>query len=252
MTQNPKPLVIVTGGSRGIGAAVCRKAVSEGYCVVFSYLENQSRAEALQQELKDNGADCLAVQSDVADEAAVIQLFDTAVSTFGTLKALVNNAGILETQMPLLEMTADRIDRVMATNVRGSLLCAREAVKHMAFSQGGEGGGIVNLSSRAAVLGAPNSYIDYAASKGAVDAFTIGLAKEVGADGIRVNAVRPGVIETEIHASGGEPGRVERLASTIPMQRGGGADEVANSVMWLLSSQSSYCTGAFLDVCGGR
>ena len=244
--------MIVTGGSRGIGAAVCRKAALSGYCVVFSYLKNHRRAEALQDELIKIGADCLAVQSDVANESEVIQLFSTAVNTFGTLKALVNNAGILETQKPLLQMTVDRIDRVMATNVRGSLICAREAVKRMAFSQGGEGGGIVNLSSRAAVLGAPNSYIDYAASKGAVDAFTIGLAKEVGADGIRVNAVRPGVIETEIHASGGEPGRVERLASTIPMKRGGEADEVADSIIWLLSQQSSYCNGALLDVSGGR
>ena len=247
-----KPVLIVTGGSRGIGAAVCRKAASLGYAVAFSFLTNKAAARALQQELQTSGAECLALQSDVAKEKDVLKLFDAAEEALGPIKALVNNAGVLETQMPLVDMTVERIDRVMATNVRGSLLCAREAVRRMAVSRGGAGGCIVNLSSRAAVLGAANEYIDYAVSKGAIDTLTVGLSQEVGGDGIRVNAVRPGLIETDIHASGGEPGRVARLGSSTPMGRGGSADEVADTIIWLLSEKSSYCNGALLDVSGGR
>ena len=252
VTTVTKPLIIVTGGSRGIGAAVCRKAAQEGYAVVFSYLRNKVAANSLRDELIADGAECLAMQSDVSIEAEVLDLFETAINHFGPVRALVNNAGILETQMPLLDMSAERIDRILATNVKGSFLCAREAVRSMALSRGGEGGKIVNLSSRAAVLGAPNEYIDYAISKGAIDTLTIGLSKEVGGDGIRVNAVRPGLIETDIHAAGGEPGRVGRLSASIPMGRGGSAEEVADTIIWLLSEQSSYCNGVLLDVSGGR
>ncbi len=245
-------MLIVTGGGRGIGASVCRMAIARGYTVVFSYLHNKEAASELEQVLQAEGGECLAIRSDVAVEKDVVNLFEIAESTFGPVRALVNNAGVLETQMPLVEMTAERIDRVIATNVRGSLLCAREAVRRMAVSRGGSGGSIVNLSSRAAVLGAANEYIDYAVSKGAIDTLTIGLSREVGSEGIRVNAVRPGLIDTDIHTSGGEPGRVARLCASVPMGRGGSAEEVAETIMWLLSEQSSYCNGALLDVSGGR
>ncbi|MGB5708982.1 MAG: SDR family oxidoreductase [Arenicellales bacterium] len=246
------PVLIVTGGSRGIGAAVCREAAQHGYSVVLNYLSNSARAEQVAEEVRQHGGSIIATQADISQEREVSKLFDEALSLLGPISGLVNNAGILETQMDVVDMTAERIDRIFATNVRGSFLCAREAVRHMAKSRGGQGGAIVNISSAAARLGSPHEYVDYAASKGAIDSMTIGLSREVAAEGIRVNAVRPGFIDTEMHASGGEPGRLERVRSSIPLGRGGRAEEVAGAVVWLLSKQASYCTGALIDVSGGR
>lgn len=247
-----KNTLIVTGGSRGIGAATAHLAAKRGYGVAVNYRSAAETADALVAEIKSAGGEAIAIQADVAIEADVIRLFDRTQEALGPVTALVNNAGILEQQMRLSEMTPDRIDRVFATNVRGTFLCCREAIRRMAKSKGGSGGAIVNVSSRAAVLGSPNEYIDYAASKGAVDTMTIGLAKEIADDGIRINAVRPGFIYTEMHASGGEPGRVDRVKSGVPLQRGGEADEVANAILWLLSDEASYTTGAFIEVSGGR
>jgi len=245
-------VVVVTGGSRGIGAATAVLAAQKGYAVVVNYKSNKAAASQVVKKIAASGGRAIAVAGDVSAEADVIRLFETAVSEFGQVDALVNNAGILEQHMALEDMTAERISRVLNTNVLGSLLCAREAVKHMSTENGGSGGSIVNVSSIAAKLGSPNEYIDYAATKGAVDTFTIGLATEVAGSGIRVNAVRPGVIYTEIHASGGEPQRVDRVKSSVPMKRGGTADEVAQAVLWLMSAEASYTTGAFIDVSGGR
>lgn len=245
-------LIILTGGSRGIGAATVRLAVSRGYAVCFSYLRQQAVAEALVAELRASGGQVWAVQADVGQEADVQRLFATADGLGLPLIGLVNNAGILERQMRLVEMDAARWQRVLQANVIGSFLCTREAVQRMSTRLGGQGGSIVNVSSGAARGGSPFEYIDYAASKGAMDSMTIGLSKEVAAEGIRVNAVRPGVIETDIHADGGEPGRVARLASTVPMQRGGQPEEVAEAILWLLSDAASFSTGAFIDVTGGR
>ncbi|MGZ5103518.1 MAG: SDR family oxidoreductase [Usitatibacter sp.] len=245
-------MMIVTGGGRGIGAATARLAAQRGYAVCVNYLRRREAADAVVAEITGAGGRAVAIAGDVSREADVVRLFDTAQEKLGALTAPVNNAGILERQMRLDEMDAERFERVLATNVTGALLCAREAVRRMSTRHGGKGGGIVNVGSMASKLGSPGEYVDYAASKGAIDSLTIGLAKEVAAEGIRVNAVRPGVIYTEIHASGGEAGRVDRVKSAVPMQRGGQPEEVARAILWLLSDESSYSTGTFIDVSGGR
>ncbi|WP_296217416.1 SDR family oxidoreductase [Pseudomonas sp. UBA2684] len=245
-------VMLITGASRGIGAATARLAASQGYAVCLNYRQQRSAAEALAAEIVAAGGQAIAVQADVADEAQVLRLFASVEQHFARLDVLVNNAGMLEPQMCLEQMDIARWQRVFATNVFGSFMCAREAVKRMSTAHGGRGGAIVNVSSIAARLGAPGEYIDYAAAKGAIDSLTIGLAKEVAAVGIRVNAVRPGVIDTEIHASGGEPARVARVSQNVPMGRGGRAEEVAAAILWLASEQASYTSGALLDVGGGR
>jgi len=245
-------VVLITGGSRGIGAATARLAAERGYTVCITYLRNQAAAEAVVDDIAAGGGSALALRADMGVEAEVIRLFEHVDAQVGPISALVNNAGMLERQMRVDQMDAARIQRILATNVVGPFLCAREAVRRMSTSYGGAGGAIVNVSSAAARLGGPGEYVDYAASKGAIDTFTVGLAKEVAAEGIRVNAVRPGVIYTEIHASGGEPGRVDRVKAAVPMLRGGHADEVARAIVWLLSDEASYVTGACLDVAGGR
>ncbi len=246
------PVIIVTGGSRGIGAAVCRVAAAKGFSVAVNYLSNISKANVIVEEILGQGGQAIGVQGDVSNPDDVSRIFDVATTALGPLFGLVNNAGILETQMDLVDMTPERFDRIFATNVRGSFLCAREAIRHMAMSRGGSGGAIVNLSSAAARIGAAHEYIDYAASKGAIDSMTLGLSREIAGEGIRVNAVRPGFIDTEMHASGGEPNRIERLRPNIPLGRGGSPEEVANAIVWLLSDEASYCTGALLDLAGGR
>ncbi|WP_312595308.1 SDR family oxidoreductase [Stutzerimonas nitrititolerans] len=245
-------VMLITGASRGIGAATARLAAAEGYALCLNFHHRADAAQQLLEELKSTGTQAIAVAADVADETQVARLFATIDEQFGRLDVLVNNAGMLERQMRLDEMDAARLMRVFAVNVTGSFLCAREAVKRMSIRHGGKGGSIVNVSSIAAKLGAPNEYIDYAAAKGAIDSMTLGLAKEVAAEGIRVNAVRPGVIRTEIHASGGEPGRVERVKASVPMGRGGEAEEVAEAILWLAGEKASYTSGALLDVSGGR
>ena len=244
--------VLITGASRGIGASTARLAAKAGYDVCLNYLRNHEAAEGVARDVRAAGRKALVVQGDVGEEADVLRLFSACDEAFGPLDALVNNAGILELKMRLEDMEAGRLDRVMKANIIGSFLCAREAVKRMSTKRGGSGGAIVNVSSVAARLGAPDEYIDYAASKAAIDTLTIGLAKEVAMDGIRVNAVRPGPIHTDIHASGGEPHRIERIKGAIPMKRGGEPDEVAHAILWLLSDEASYTTGALLDVAGGR
>ncbi len=245
-------ILIITGGSRGIGAATARLAAADGYAVCISYLRNKPAADVVVQEIAKAGGKAMAVAADVAVEADVVRLFETVDAELGRVTALVNNAGILERHMRVEEMDAGRLSRVLAANVIGSFLCAREAVRRMSTRHGGSGGAIVNLSSAASRLGSPGEYVDYAASKGAIDTFTLGLSKEVAAEGIRVNAVRPGVIYTDIHADGGEPGRVDRVKSAVPMLRGGQPEEVAKAILWLLSDEASYSTGAILDVAGGR
>lgn len=245
-------ILIVTGGSRGIGAATARLAGARGYTVCVNYLRDESAASAVVDEIVAAGGNAIAVAGDVAREADVVRLFEHVDEALGPVTALVNNAGILETQTRVEHMDAARLERVFTVNVVGSFLCAREAVRRMSTRHGGQGGAIVNLSSAASRLGAPDEYVDYAASKGAIDTFTIGLSREVAAEGIRVNAVRPGIIDTEIHARGGDPGRVERLAGSLPMRRGGSPEEVATAILWLLSGEASYTTGALLDIAGGR
>ena len=245
-------IILITGGSRGIGAAIALRAADAGYAVCISYLNNQAAADALVASIHDRGGEAIAVCADVAIDAEVVRMFKRVDASLGPITALVNNAGILEQQSRVDDMSSERITRIFATNVIGSFACAREAIRRMSTRYGGSGGGIVNLSSRAAKLGAPGEYVDYAASKAAIDTFTIGAAKEVAAEGIRVNAVSPGLIYTDIHASGGEPGRVDRLQDSVPMKRGGSADEVARAVMWLLSDDASYVTGTNVDVSGGR
>jgi len=248
----PAPVLLVTGAGRGIGAATARLAAARGWDVAVNYARDAVAAEGVAAAVRALGRRAITVAADVADEAAVLAMFARIDAELGPLAGLVNNAGIVDMKARLDEMSVARWQRMWAVNITGSLLCAREAVCRMSTRHGGAGGAIVNVSSAAARLGAPNEYVDYAAAKGAIDTFTIGLAKEVAAEGIRVNAVRPGVIHTEIHASGGEPNRVDRVKSAVPMQRGGEAEEVARAILWLLSDEASYTTGALLDVSGGR
>lgn len=244
--------LLVTGGSRGIGAATARRAARAGYAVVFSYLSDEAAAAAVCTDIERAGGRALAVQADVAVPADIDRLFEASDRAFGPLAALVNNAGITEQQMRVEHMDVARLTRVFNTNILGSVLCAQAAVRRLSTRHGGQGGSIVNLSSAAARIGSPGEFVDYAMSKGAIDTFTLGLAKEVATEGVRVNAVRPGLIKTDIHASSGEPGRVARLTPMVPMQRGGEADEVAAAIMWLVSDEASYVTGTLLDVAGGR
>nr|WP_295382441.1 SDR family oxidoreductase [Pseudoxanthomonas sp.] len=246
------PVLLVTGGGRGIGAATAHLAAARGYAVAINYRRDAAAAQALVERILAEGGRAAAFAADIADEADVVRLFADVDRTLGPLVALVNNAGVLETQMRVEAMDAARIQRILATNVVGPLLCCREAIRRMSTRQGGQGGAIVNVSSVAARTGSPGEYVDYAASKGAVDTLTIGLAQEVAADGIRVNAVRPGFIHTDMHTSGGEPGRVERVKAFVPMKRGGQPEEVAQAILWLLSAEASYCSGTIIDVAGGR
>lgn len=244
-------VVVITGGSRGIGRATAIAAAARGFRVVIGYANNQAAADDVLATVEASNGKAIAVKCDVGSEADIVALFKAA-DDFGALGALVNNAGIVGPSMRVEDMSAERIQRMMAVNVTGSILCAREAVKRMSTRNGGEGGVIVNLSSVAAKLGSPNTYVDYAASKGAVDSFTIGLGYEVAAEGIRVAAIRPGLIDTDIHASGGEPDRAHRLAHMVPMKRIGTSEEIANAIVWLMSDDASYVTSAILDVSGGR
>jgi NAD(P)-dependent dehydrogenase (short-subunit alcohol dehydrogenase family) len=245
-------VMIVTGGGRGIGAATARLAAARGYAVCVNYLRDRGTAEAVVQDIRNDGGRAIAVPGDVSVEKDVVHLFQECDRSLGTLGALVNNAGIVARQSRVEAMDAERLQRMFATNVIGSFLCAREAIKRMSTKHGGKGGAIVNVSSGAARLGSPGEWVDYAASKGAIDTMTIGLAKELAAEGIRVNCVRPGFVHTGIHAAAGEPGRIERLREGIPMKRGGEPGEVARAILWLLSEEASYSTGAILDVTGGR
>ena len=245
-------VVLITGGSRGIGAATAVLAAAQGYAVAVNYAQQGQAADAVVERIRAAGGKALAVQADVAQEDQVLAMFQEIDARLGRLTGLVNNAGVVDVSARLDEMDVARWRRMFDINVIGSLLCAREAVRRMSTRHGGSGGAIVNVSSAAARLGSPGQYIDYAAAKGAIDAFTIGLAKEVGGEGIRVNAVRPGLIETDIHASGGIPDRVRQLAHQVPMQRGGTAEEVAQAIVWLLSPQASYTTMSLMEVSGGR
>ncbi|MHC2330853.1 SDR family oxidoreductase [Bradyrhizobium sp. USDA 4454] len=245
-------VVVITGGSRGIGRATALAAAARGYRVVVGYATNQAAANEVVAAIEAKNGKAIAVKCDVGSEQDILALFKAA-DGFGTLGALVNNAGIVgKSGVRVDEMSAERIQQMMAVNVTGSILCAREAVKRMSTKHGGKGGVIVNLSSVAAKLGAPNTYVDYAASKGAIDSFTVGLGYEVAGEGIRVAGIRPGLIDTDIHAAGGEPDRAHRLAHLVPMKRVGTADEIANAIVWLISDEASYVTSAILDVSGGR
>lgn len=245
-------VIVITGGSRGIGAATAHLAALNGYSVCINYLQNKNAADETVKDIEDAGGKCISVAADVSTEEGVEKLFSIADKEFGRLDALVNNAGILETQMRVEEMNEERLNRVFKNNITGYFLCAREAVKRMSIKNGGSGGSIVNVSSVASRIGSAGEYVDYAASKGAVDTLTIGLANEVAEEGIRVNAVRPGFIYTDIHASGGEPGRVDRVKKFVPMKRGGAPGEVAEAIMWLISEKSSFTTGSFIEVSGGK
>lgn len=244
--------LLVTGASRGIGAAVAKTAAASGGRVAVNYVSNADAAAAVVADIAAQGGEAFAIRGDISREEDILAMFSAVDDRFGRLDGLVNNAGIVDRKARVDEMSASRVARMMQTNVVGSILCAREAVRRMSTRHGGNGGAIVNLSSMAAVLGSPGEYADYAASKGAIDSFTIGLAREVADEGIRVNAVRPGIIDTEIHASGGQPDRVAQFRGMVPMKREGTAQEVASAVVWLLSSESSYATGAILNISGGR
>jgi NAD(P)-dependent dehydrogenase (short-subunit alcohol dehydrogenase family) len=244
--------LLVTGGSRGIGAATARLAARRGYSVCVNYRRGVDDAGRVVAEIEAGGGRAFAVQADISVDADVVRMFDACDSELGPLSGLVNNAGVLETQSRVDAMDTARLHRVFATNVFGAFACSREAVRRMSTKRGGGGGAIVNVSSAAARLGSAGEYVDYAASKGAVDTLTIGLAREVAGEGIRINAVRPGFIYTEMHASGGEPHRVDRVKEFVPMKRGGSADEVACAILWLLSDEASFTTGSFVDVTGGR
>lgn len=245
-------VVLITGGSRGIGAATALLAARQGYAVAVNFTANSLAADEVVRLIRADGGQAVTVQADVAHEADVLAMFKKVDAKFGRLTALVNNAGVVDQTSRVDAMSLERLQRMFAVNVFGSFLCAREAVKRMSTRYGGSGGAIVNVSSAAARLGSPGQYVDYAAAKGAIDTFTLGLAKEVAAEGIRVNAVRPGIIETEIHASGGLPNRVRDVAPQVPMQRAGSAQEVAQAIVWLLSESASYSSGTLLDVAGGR
>jgi NAD(P)-dependent dehydrogenase (short-subunit alcohol dehydrogenase family) len=247
-----KKVLLVTGGSRGIGAATSRLAAKAGYRVAVNYASNEAAATALVAAIAQDGGEALAIKGDVGSEADIQAMFGRIDHAFGPLDALVNNAGVVDRRARVDEMSGARLERMMRINVIGSMLCAREAVKRMSTSHGGKGGAIVNISSIAARIGGPGEYVDYAASKGAIDTFTVGLAQEVAQEGIRVNAVRAGYIYTEMHASGGEPGRVDRVKAFVPLRRGGQPEEVAEAVLWLLSDASAFTTGSFIDVTGGR
>jgi NAD(P)-dependent dehydrogenase (short-subunit alcohol dehydrogenase family) len=244
--------MIITGASRGIGAATAVLAAQHGFAVVVNYHKNKIAAEKVVADIIDGGGKAVAIQADISKEPDILRLFAETDRIFGNLHSLVNNAGILEQQKRLEEIDISRLNRIFSANITGQLICAREAIKRMSLKYGGQGGTIVNVSSIAARTGAPNEYIDYAVSKGAIDTFTIGLAKEVADEGIRVNGVRPAFIYTDIHTDGGEPGRVDRIKENIPMKRGGTATEVAEAIIWLASDKSSYSTGIFIDVTGGR
>jgi NAD(P)-dependent dehydrogenase (short-subunit alcohol dehydrogenase family) len=245
-------VMIVTGGGRGIGAATARLGAERGYAVAVNYQSNREAADRVVRKIEGSGGKAIAVQGDVAVEADILRLFETVDRSLGRVSALVNNAGIVDRGTRVEQMSAARIARMFAINVTGSFLCAREAVKRMSKRNGGAGGAIVNLSSVASRLGGAGEYVDYAASKGAIDSFTIGLAKEVGPEGIRVNAVRPGIIRTDIHLASGDPARVERIGPSAPLARPGEPEEVARAIVWLLSEEASYMTGALVDVTGGR
>jgi len=245
-------IMLVTGASKGIGAATARIAGGRGWTVCVNYRSDEQGARRVADDIIAEAGKAITIQGDVSREEDVLRMFATIDRAYGRLDGLVNNAGILEQQTRLDQMSAERLARVFATNITGAFLCAREAVRRMSTASGGHGGAIVNVSSAASRLGSPDEYIDYAASKGALDTLTLGLSKEVAAEGIRVNAVRPGLIYTDIHASGGEPGRVDRLGSTVPIGRGGTAEEVALAIMWLMSDEARYCSGSLLDVAGGR
>lgn len=247
-----RPVALVTGGSRGIGAATCLMLARHGYDLAINYARDADAAERVAAACRAAGARAITVAADVASESDVVAMFGRVDAELGVLSALVNNAGVVAPKSRFDAYSVERIDRLFAVNVRGSLLCAREAVRRMSTLHGGVGGSMVNVSSRAAAIGGPGEYVDYAASKAAIDAMTVGLSKEVATEGIRVNAVRPGVIDTDIHASGGQPDRAWRVSSLIPMQRPGTALEIAGAIVWLLSDAASYTTGAILDVGGGR